>query len=470
MPNLLPVLLCGGAGTRLWPLSRSQYPKQFLRLTGADSLLQDTVRRVLPLVGDSRLLAIANEDHRFLLAEQLHELGIAVDILLEPVARNTAPAIAAAAHWASRDGSTPLLLVLPSDHLIADCDAFARAVQAGVPLAAAGQLVTFGIVPDRPETGYGYIRRGPALGAGFAIDRFVEKPDSATAQSYLESGDYYWNSGMFLFRADVYLHALASHRPEIDRAALAAVGRAVADLDFVRLDAAAFAASPSDSIDYAVMEQTRDGVVIPLDAGWNDIGAWDALCAVGPADPRGNRTQGDVLLQDTEDCYVRAEGRLVATVGVRDLVVVETGDAVLVADRAKAQEVKQIVARLKDSQRAESEFHTRVHRPWGAYEGIDQGERYQVKRITVKPGRSLSLQQHHHRAEHWVVVKGTARVTRGEEILLLAENESTYIPLGVVHRLENPGKIDLEIIEVQSGAYLGEDDIVRFEDHYGRAT
>jgi mannose-1-phosphate guanylyltransferase/mannose-6-phosphate isomerase len=467
---LIPVLLCGGSGTRLWPLSRTHYPKQFLCLASTHSLLQETVRRTDGLPGLGRLIAVAGDDHRFLLAEQLREIGADADLLLEPCARNTAPAIAAAAHWAlSREtGAAPLLLVLPSDHVIADVDAFRRAVAAGVPHAADGRLVTFGIVAERPETGYGYIRRGSPVEGGFVVERFVEKPDAATAAQYLASGEYTWNSGMFLFRADVYLAALQRHAPAIAAAAAAAVAGAARDLDFLRLDREAFAASPSDSIDYAVMEKATDAVVIPLAAGWNDIGAWDALCAIGESDPQGNRHFGDVMLHDTKNSLVHARSRLVAAVGVEDVMVVETPDAVLVAGKGHGQAVRHIVARLKEASRSESEFHTVVHRPWGSYEGIAQGPRYQVKRIVVKPGRSLSLQKHHHRAEHWVVVSGTAKVTRGEETLLLAENESTYIPLGTVHRLENPGKIDLEIVEVQSGSYLGEDDIVRLEDNYGR--
>jgi mannose-1-phosphate guanylyltransferase/mannose-6-phosphate isomerase len=465
--RLIPVLLCGGSGTRLWPLSRTHLPKQFLRLAGDRSLLQDTVLRTKGLSAE-RVVAVAGDDHRFLLAEQLREIGAEADILLEPCARNTAPAIAAAARWAQRSAPDALMLVLPSDHLIANDAAFREAVAAGVQHAREGRLVTFGIVPTRAETGYGYIRRGSSVAAGYAVERFVEKPDAETAAAYLASGEYTWNSGMFLFRADVFLRALGSHAPAIADAAARALDNAARDLDFVRLDKASFAASPSDSIDYAVMEKADGVVVIPLDAGWNDIGAWDALLAIGDADAAGNRAVGDVLTHDSSGCYARASSRLVALVGMNDTVVVETADAVLVADKSRAQEVKHIVAALKAAGRAETEFHTVVHRPWGSYEGIALGPRYQVKRIIVKPGRSLSLQKHHHRAEHWVVVTGTARVTRGEDVLLLGENESTYIPLGTVHRLENPGRIDLEIVEIQSGSYLGEDDIVRLEDVYGR--
>ncbi|WP_313953037.1 mannose-1-phosphate guanylyltransferase/mannose-6-phosphate isomerase [Accumulibacter sp.] len=466
-----PVILCGGSGTRLWPLSRTHYPKQFLRLVDQFSLLQNTLRRLEGIAGLGVAIAVANENHRFLVAEQFHEIGLKPDILLEPAARNTAPAVAAAAVHAIGDGDekeAPLLLVLPSDHVIANVTAFQEAVAAAIPHARAGALVTFGVVPDRPETGYGYIRRGEAVAGGYALDRFVEKPDVETAQGYLDAGEYFWNSGMFLFRADTYLEALDRYAPGIRECVTAAVASDRCDLDFIRLDHAAFVASPSKSIDYAVMEKTDRGVVIPLDAGWSDIGAWDALATLGQADDEGNTRRGDVISIDTRNSILLSEGRLVATVGVSDLIVVATPDAVLVADKAKAQEVKALVEALKRSDRVETEFRHIVHRPWGSYEGLAQAPRYQVKRILVKPGASLSLQKHHHRAEHWVVVKGTAVIVRGDETLLLAENQSTYIPLGVVHRLENPGKIDLEMIEVQSGSYLGEDDIVRLQDSYGR--
>lgn len=470
-PLIRPVLLCGGSGTRLWPLSRTHFPKQFLRLADDFSLLQNTLRRLDGLAGQGRPIAVANENHRFLLAEQLLEMGLQADILLEPAARNTAPAVAAAAlHALGQAGGedSPLLLVLPSDHVIADVGAFQRAIQAAIAHAQSGALVTFGIVPIRAETGYGYIRRGQPVDGGFALDRFVEKPDAATAMTYLDSGEYLWNSGMFLFRADAYMAALERFAPAIGLSVAAALANARNDLDFLRLESSAFAASPSDSIDYAVMERVDHGVVIPLDAGWNDIGAWDALASLGQADAAGNTVRGDVLNIDTFDSVIFADGRLVATVGVRDLVVVATPDAVLVADRNNAQDVKKVVEALKRASRGETEFQHIVHRPWGSYEGLAHGPRYQVKRILVKPGASLSLQKHHHRAEHWIVVKGTAKIVRGEEDLLLSENQSTYIPLGVVHRLENPGRIDLEMIEVQSGSYLGEDDIVRLEDNYGR--
>jgi mannose-1-phosphate guanylyltransferase/mannose-6-phosphate isomerase len=466
-----PVILCGGSGTRLWPLSRTHYPKQFLRLVDNFSLLQNTLRRLDGVSGLGEAIAVANENHRFLVAEQLHEIGSKADILLEPAARNTAPAVAAAAVHAIRAGihqEPPLLLVLPSDHVIANVAAFQEAISAAIPHARAGALVTFGVVADRAETGYGYIRRGEVVEGGYTLDRFVEKPDAETAQSYLEAGDYYWNSGMFLFGADTYLEALDRYASGIRECVTAAVASERCDLDFVRLDHAAFLASPSKSIDYAVMEKTDHGIVIPLDAGWNDIGAWDAMAALGQADDNGNTLRGDVLSIDTHDSILLAEGQLLATVGVRGLIVVATPDAILVADKSKAQEVKALVEALKRSARSETELRHIVHRPWGSYEGLAHAPRYQVKRILVKAGASLSLQKHHHRAEHWVVVKGTALIIRGEETLLLSENQSTYIPLGVVHRLENPGKIDLEMIEVQSGSYLGEDDIVRLQDSYGR--
>ena len=476
--NLIPVLLCGGSGTRLWPLSRTQHPKQFLRLLGEHSLLQATLQRLAGLNGVGRPILVTNEAHRFLVAEQALEIDIAADILLEPVARNTAPAIAAAAHWAQRNekslnpssATETLLLVLPSDHVFADTLAFQQAITAGVPHARDGRFVTFGIVPERPETGYGYIRRGTPLAGGYTLDRFVEKPDAATAQSYLDSGEYYWNSGIFLFRADRYLDVLGRLAPDIAEPACAAVDGAAGDLDFIRLEADAFARCRADSIDYALMEKTSDGAVIPLAAGWNDIGAWDALCRSASADFSDNTRSGDTIAHDCTNSLIRAESRLVAAIGLTDMVIIETADAVLVAPKNRAQDVKQIVGQLRRDGRSESELHTRVHRPWGSYEGLAQGDRYQVKRIIVKPGRALSLQLHHHRAEHWVVVRGTAKVTRGEETLLLSENESTYIPLGTHHRLENPGKVDLELIEVQSGAYLGEDDIVRLEDAYGRSA
>ena len=467
MAQLQPVLLSGGSGTRLWPLSREAYPKQFLPLAGDDTMVQATWRRVEALA-DLAPIVVANEEHRFLVAEQLRQVGAPVPaILLEPVGRNTAPAIAAAALQAMAGGADPLLLVLPSDHVVRDAAGFQRAVREASSAAEAGALVTFGIVPDAPETGFGYIQAEAGDGLRQVL-RFVEKPDAATARSYLDAGGYYWNSGMFLFRASRYLEELARFRPDIVDAVRAAHAAARHDGDFVRLDKDAFSACPSDSIDYAVMEKTADAMVLPVDIGWNDVGSWSALWDVAERDADGNAHHGDVIAVDSRNSYAYAQ-RLVALVGVDDIVVVETDDAVLVARKDKVQEVKQVVARLKQEQRSQAVLHREVHRPWGSYDSVDNGGRHQVKRIKVKPGAALSLQMHHHRAEHWIVVSGTAKVTRGDETLLLSENESTYIPLGVKHRLENPGKVPLELIEVQSGSYLGEDDIVRFEDVYGRS-
>lgn len=467
MAQLQPVLLSGGSGTRLWPLSREAYPKQFLPLAGDDTMVQATWRRVEALA-DLAPIVVANEEHRFLVAEQLRQIGAPVPaILLEPAGRNTAPAIAAAALQAMAGGADPLLLVLPSDHVVRDVDGFQRAVRAASAAAEAGALVTFGIVPDAPETGFGYIQAQAGDGLR-QVSRFVEKPDAATARSYLDAGGYYWNSGMFLFRASRYLEELARFRPDIVGAVRAAHAAARHDGDFVRLDKDAFSACPSDSIDYAVMEKTAEAMVLPVDIGWNDVGSWSALWDVAERDAHGNAHHGDVIAVDSRNSYAYAQ-RLVALVGVDDIVVVETDDAVLVARKDKVQEVKQVVARLKQEQRSQAVLHREVHRPWGSYDSVDNGGRHQVKRIKVKPGAALSLQMHHHRAEHWIVVSGTAKVTRGDETLLLSENESTYIPLGVKHRLENPGKVPLELIEVQSGSYLGEDDIVRFEDVYGRS-
>ena len=464
------VLLCGGSGSRLWPVSRGLYPKQFLALHGANTLLEDTVKRARAVDGEGKVIAVANNEHRFMVAEQLRRAGVDEPaILLEPVGRNTAPAVAVAALQALASDSSPLLLVMPSDHLIQDSDAFSQAVVAGMEAAAEGRLVTFGIVPSAPETGYGYIRfRGESDGRVRDVAQFVEKPDFETAQSYLGSGDYLWNSGIFLLDARAYLEELGRYRPDILEAAEAAFTRGKRDLDFFRLDAEAFAACPSESIDYAVMEHTDRAVVVPLECGWSDLGSWGQLHELSKNGDDGNVLIGDVIAEDTSDSYIRSEGRLVATLGVENLVVVETADAVLVADRARVQDVKQIVDRLKADGRDEHSIHRRVYRPWGAYEGITEADRFQVKRIVVNPGGQLSLQMHHHRAEHWVIVSGTARVYRGDESFLLSEDQSTYIPLGTVHRLENPGVIPLELIEVQTGAYLGEDDIVRFQDCYGR--
>ncbi|MFA4122235.1 mannose-1-phosphate guanylyltransferase/mannose-6-phosphate isomerase [Xanthomonas perforans] len=466
MSDVLPIILSGGSGTRLWPLSRESYPKQFLPLVGDKSMLQSTWLRAAPVAGHAPIV-VANEEHRFMAAEQLQQLGVKPSaILLEPKGRNTAPAIAVAALEATRDGADPLLLVLPSDHVIQNEAAFQAAVTLAATAAEQGKLVTFGIKPTAPETGYGYIKAGAGTGAS-AVERFVEKPDLATAQSYLASGEYYWNSGMFLFRASRYLEELRKFHPAIADACQKAWENGKRDADFTRLDKDAFAASPSDSIDYAVMEKTADAVVVPLDAGWNDVGSWSSLLDVSSQDAQGNAHHGDVIQLDCQNTYAYGS-RLIAMVGLEDVVVVETPDAVLVGHRDRIQEVKDVVSQIKTAGRSEATWHRKVYRPWGAYDSIDMGQRHQVKRITVKPGAVLSLQMHHHRAEHWIVVSGTAEVTRGEEVLL-TENQSTYIPLGVTHRLRNPGKLPLELIEVQSGSYLGEDDIVRFEDTYGRA-
>lgn len=467
MHDILPVILSGGSGTRLWPLSREAYPKQFLPLAGDVSMLQATWQRVAP-VATRAPLVVANEAHRFVAAEQLAQVGGQPQtILLEPVGRNTAPAIAVAALEAISDGSDPLLLVLPSDHVITDTAAFHAAIGDAAPAAAAGKLVTFGIVPTGAETGYGYIRAG-GQDTVRPVEQFIEKPDLATAQGYLAAGGYFWNSGMFLLRASRYLAELERLAPDMAAGCRAAHAGAVRDADFTRLAADSFAAIEGNSIDYTVMEHTADAVVLPLDAGWNDVGSWSALRDVSPRDDDGNAHRGDVISIGCRNSYAYAKS-LVAMVGLEDVIVVETEDAVLVAHADKVQQVKDVVARLKAEGRSEASGHRKVYRPWGSYDSIDQGERFQVKRITVKPGGTLSLQMHHHRAEHWIVVSGTAEVTRGDEVILLAENQSTYIPLGVTHRLRNPGKLPLELIEVQSGSYLGEDDIVRFEDTYGRA-
>ena len=478
-----PVVLSGGSGTRLWPLSREKYPKQLLSLVGQDSLLQATVRRVTgtPGVSLTAPMVVCNEEYRFVIAEQLRLLGESGSVVLEPCGRNTAPALTLAALAATKGGADPVLLVMPADHVITNVAAFQDVVSRGAALADAGAVVTFGITPDAPETGYGYIQSGAPFGSADAaarsIARFVEKPDLATAQSYLDAGNYLWNSGLFMMRASVWLSALGVCRADILAACQTAWEVGQTDGEFVRVGKELFAACPSDSIDYAVMERIAAntssstlpaGVVLPLNAGWSDVGAWDALWQVLPKDASGNVVQGDVLLQDCENTLALSEGRLVACVGVSDLVVVETADAILVSHKDKTQDVKKIVDQLKAQKRPEGSIHRKVFRPWGSYDGVDRGERFQVKRIVVKPGGVLSLQMHHHRAEHWIVVSGTARITKGEEVFLLSENQSTFIPLGTTHRLENPGRVALEMIEVQSGSYLGEDDIVRFEDVYGR--
>lgn len=468
MSDLQVVLLSGGSGTRLWPLSRQAYPKQFLPLLGERTLLQETWLRAAPLTGRAPIV-VANEEHRFLAAEQLRLVGVAhAPILLEPVGRNTAPAIAAAALQAGRAGDDPVLLVLPSDHAIADVAGFRAAVRTALPAAAGGALVTFGIVPSAAETGFGYIAAGADVEGGLRrIEAFVEKPDAAVAQSYLEAGGYYWNSGMFMFRASCYLHALACFRPDILQAVRQAVAAGRDDGDFIRLDADAFAACAAESIDYAVMEKTDAALVLPVDIGWSDVGSWSALWRVSAQDAAGNACHGDVVALDSRRNYVHAR-TLVALVGVEDLVVVETDDAVLVAHKACVQRIKDVVARLQAGRRSQAALHRQVHRPWGSYDSVDVGDGFQVKRIRVKPGAQLSLQSHRYRAEHWVVVRGTARVTRDDEVFELHANQSTYIPIGVRHRLQNPGTQILELIEVQSGDYLGEDDIIRYDDVYGR--
>ena len=466
---LSPVILSGGAGTRLWPLSRELYPKQLLALVGRHTMLQETVRRLVGLQVAAPMV-VCNEAHRFLVAEQLRALEVTPRaIVLEPKGRNTAPAIALAAHAAlAADEGDVLLLVLPADHVIRNVAAFQSAVETASALARDGFLATFGVVPHAAESGYGYIRRGASAAGGYRIAEFVEKPDAARAQGFLDSGEYYWNSGMFLFRARRYLEELEKYARDIASVCRASFASATRDLDFTRIDASAFEACRSESIDYAVMEKTADAVVVPLDAGWSDVGSWASLHAACDRDGKGNTLCGDVLIEDTENSYVYSESRLVATVGLRGAVVVETKDAVLVTTHDRVQDVKKLVARLKSDGRYEHSLHREVFRPWGSYDSVDNGERFQVKRLMVRPGGVLSLQMHHHRAEHWVVVSGTARITRGDEVFLLEENQSTYIPIGVRHRIENPGRIPLHIIEVQSGSYLGEDDIVRFDDRYGR--
>jgi mannose-1-phosphate guanylyltransferase/mannose-6-phosphate isomerase len=498
---LIPVILSGGSGTRLWPLSRELYPKQFLPLVGRATMLQDTVARLAGL-GAEGPVVVCNEQHRFIVAEQLRQVGQAPSaIVLEPVGRNTAPAIGVAALTALKRFESvvsapavaeavanarparratdlpsvpaeaveePVLLVMPADHVLKDVKAFQTAVRAGLAAAREGKLVAFGIVPTKPETGFGYIRKGAGAGPAVPIAQFVEKPNVDRAAEYVASGEYLWNSGMFMFRARRYLEELERFAPEMLKACQLALASASQDLDFTRLSKDAFAACPSDSIDYAVMEKTQDAVVVPLDAGWSDVGSWSALHESVDADANGNATYGDVIAEDSHGSYLYSSHRLVATVGLRDHVVVETKDAVFVAPKDRAQDVKTLVARLKKDGRGETTLHREVFRPWGSYDSVDDGARFQVKRLMVKPGATLSLQMHHHRAEHWIVVEGTARITCNDKVFLLSENESTYIPVGATHRIENPGKVPLHIIEVQSGSYLGEDDIVRFEDSYGR--
>lgn len=472
MDTIIPVILSGGSGSRLWPLSRAMRPKQFLGVTEQQTLFQLTLARVQQLDGALSPIIVANHEHRFLAAEQARVLGVdPTAILLEPMGRNTAPAIAVAALQARADNTDPLILVMPSDHIIQDIAAFNTAVALARDAASDGLLVTFGIVPDRAETGYGYVMAGDLLKpAGVhQVARFVEKPDLETAQAYVASGQYCWNSGMFMFRASVFLEELAAHRPDIREGAEKAWHNAHRDLEFIRLDKEAFAACPSESVDYAVMEKTRNAAMVSLDAGWNDVGAWPAVWESQAKDGSGNAGRGDFMFEDASGCYVHADHRLVTLLGTQDLFVIETSDAVLVGHKDHAQGVKKIVERLQASKRKETDFHREVFRPWGSFDSIDQGEKYQVKRITVAPGAKLSLQYHHHRAEHWVVVSGTGKVRIGEHTQILAENQSVYIPVGETHSLENPGSVPLELIEVQSGSYLGEDDIVRLEDIYGRA-
>ncbi|WP_165073006.1 mannose-1-phosphate guanylyltransferase/mannose-6-phosphate isomerase [Desulfovibrio sp. ZJ200] len=484
--NIRPVILCGGTGTRLWPLSRRLYPKQFMDL-GGHTLFRDTLRRVMALQDMLPPLIICNEEQRFLAAAQLQAFSLAQGldlpgtIILEPEGRNTAPAIAAAAFaalagqvgpgrdCADSERQDPLLLVLPSDHALQNMKDFARAVAEAAVCAEQGHLVTFGVRPAGPETGYGWLRRGEALAQGFKVRRFVEKPCPADARTMLADGGYYWNSGMFLFRASQYLSELARYAPAMHEAVRAAWAQRRADMDFTRLEAASFAACPADSIDYAVMEKTPLAAMVPLDAGWSDLGSWSSVYEAAPKDDAGNACIGDILAEEVSGSYLHSSGRLIAALGIRDLIIVETGDAVLVADKGRCQDVRKLVARLAADKRPEKDTHLRVFRPWGWYETLALGERFQVKRIMVNPGASLSLQLHHHRAEHWVVVSGMGEITVGEASVVLHADQSTYIPLGVRHRLANPGPSPLEIIEVQSGAYLGEDDIVRFEDHYGRS-
>ena len=475
--NVIPVILSGGSGTRLWPLSRQLNPKQFLKILGEETMLQQTIRRLQGLPCKN-LIVVCSEEHRFLAGEQMLEMGIKdFSIILEPTPKNTAPAIALAAIHALTQGSgedkgnDPILLVLPADHVITNEEAFRKAVTNALSAAIEGRLVTFGIVPEKPETGYGYIERGKEHEKNpniFEVASFREKPDEETARKYIQSGNYYWNSGMFLFQAKTYLEELQKHAPKVYEACSKAMQKTEKDFDFIRIETEAFKLSPSISIDYAVMEKTNLASVVPLDAGWSDIGSWTALWEACGKDSEGNTLQGDVKIIDTKDSMVRAENRLVATVGVSDLVVVETKDAVLVAHKDHAQKVKDLVEDIKQNGRHEHLNQREVFRPWGSYDCLETGERFQVKRIRVKPGARLSLQMHHHRAEHWIVVRGSAKVTIDGEIIFLTENESTYIPVGKTHCLENPGKIPLELIEVQSGGYLGEDDIVRLDDLYGR--
>jgi len=465
---MIPVIMSGGSGTRLWPLSRKQRPKQFIALFGENTMFQETLNRLNGLDEIQSPIVICNNEHRFMVAEQLHELDIpSPNIILEPVGRNTAPALAISALEAQANGYDPILLVLAADHVIDDVPAFHQAIAAATTLAEEGKLVTFGIVPTSPNTGYGYIQ-AEQKNTISQVKAFVEKPDLETASKYVESGSYYWNSGMFMFKASTLLLELEKYSPSILSSCREALSKGVKDLDFTRLDTAAFTACPSDSIDYAVMEQTDKAVVVPLDADWSDVGSWSSLWECADQDDDNNVLQGDVMLDDVQNSYIHSEHRLVSVLGLDNIVVVETADAVMISSKECAQNVKSIVNRLVNENREEAENHRLCYRPWGYYDAIDVGERFQVKRITVNPGASLSLQMHHHRAEHWIVVTGTAEVTCDDKVLLVSENESTYIPIGTKHRLHNPGRVLLEMIEVQSGSYLGEDDIIRFEDNYSR--
>lgn len=466
---LQPIIIAGGTGSRLWPLSRELYPKQFHQLYGDKTMLQMTIERLQNL-DCLPPIVICNENHRFIVAEQLRQIGqLNHNIILEPVGKNTAPAIALAAFYATKHGDNPNLLVLPADHVILNTKEFEQSIQNALSYLDDSKLITFGIVPKTPETGYGYIQCGEKLqGVGFVVNQFVEKPNQQTAQSYLDDGGYLWNSGMFAFKAQSYLNELKQYRQDIYHVCQQATERLESDLDFIRIDAEIFKTCPEDSIDYAVMEKTADAVVVPMDAGWNDVGAWSSLWEVSDKDEQGNSKHGDVLCVDSQNNFIFAETGLVATVGVQDTIVVQTKDAVLVTSKENAQDVKLLVKKLQQDNRSEAMLHREVYRPWGKYDSVDSGQRYQVKRITVKPNEKLSVQMHHHRAEHWIVVSGTAKVSVDGKEVLLTENQSVYIPLGAVHFLENPGKIPLELIEVQVGSYLGEDDIVRFEDRYGR--
>ena len=469
---IIPVILSGGSGTRLWPLSRKMYPKQFIPLRQQRSLFQDTIKRVMALAdGIQAPIVVCNEEHRFMAAEQLRlEAVLDAEIMLEPAGRNTAPAIALAAYCAQQRDPQAIMLVLPADHVMHDQAAFAQAIATAMRCAEQDFMVTFGVTPTRPETGYGYIQAGAAMfqEQAYRVAKFVEKPALEVAQEYLESGLYAWNSGMFMFKAASYIEQLQQHQPDIAQFTLAAYQAQHRDLDFIRIDPHPFKQCQSESIDYAVMEKTSQAMLVPLNCHWSDVGSWHALWESLELDDNNNASSGDVILQDCEGCMVHSSHRLVTAIGLRDIVIAETSDALLITPRSEAQKVKSLTQTLQATQREEANTHLKVYRPWGEYESVDHAERFQVKRITVKPGERLSLQKHHHRAEHWIVVNGTARVTCGDKEFLLAENESTYIPIGEIHRLENPGKIPLELIEVQSGSYLGEDDIERFEDKYGR--